>query len=117
MQNYTTMQRMKVVEFYYQSQQSIIQAQRKYRKYFNSRIAPSISMIHRLVERFHKQGSVCYLPRAGKLHSSIIPENVERLQGSIEECAGTSTRRLVRLCSAYYIICICSHTRFNLCMN
>ena len=59
MQNYTSMQRMKVVEFYYLSQQSIIQAQRKYRKYFNSRLAPPISMIHRLVGRIRKQGSVC----------------------------------------------------------
>jgi len=52
MQNYTTMQRMKVVEFYYQSQQSIIQARHKYRKYFNSRLVPSISMTRYLVGDF-----------------------------------------------------------------
>ena len=51
-------------------------------------------MIHRLVEGFRKQGSVCDQPCAGRPHSSVIPENVERGQGSIEECAGTSTRRL-----------------------
>jgi len=50
-------------------------------------------MIHRLVERFRKQGSICDLPRAGIRHSSMIPENAEYIQGSIEEFAGTSTRR------------------------
>ena len=55
MQNYTTMQHMKVVGFYYQSQQSIIQAKRKYRKYFKSWLALSISMIHSLVGRYRKQ--------------------------------------------------------------
>ena len=74
---------MNVVEFYYQSKQSIIQAQRKYRKHFNSRLAPSISMIHHLVEKFRKQGSACDLPRAVRPHSSVIPENVERVEYSI----------------------------------
>ena len=50
-------------------------------------------MIRRLVERFRKQGSVCDLPLARRPHSSVIPENVERVKCSIEECAGTYTRR------------------------
>jgi len=50
-------------------------------------------MIHLLVGRFCKQCSVCDLPRAGRPHSSVILENVERVKGSIEECSGTSTRR------------------------
>jgi len=50
-------------------------------------------MIYQLVGRFHKQGFLCDLWRAGRQYSSVISENVERVQDSIEECAGTSIWR------------------------
>ena len=81
----STGQRIKVVQFYFDSQHSIIQIQRSYRNFFRVRNAPSAPTIYRLVQRFRQQGTVCDLPRAGRPRAVRNDVNIARVQTSIEE--------------------------------
>ena len=59
-------QRTEVVQFYFESHHSIIQAQRSYRNVFHVRNVTSVPTIYRLVQCFRQQGAVYDLPRAGR---------------------------------------------------
>ena len=93
MERLSTAQRTKVVEFYFESQQSIIQTQRLYRNFFHVRNAPRAPTIYRLVQRFRQQGAVSDLPRAGRPRAVQNRVNIARVQASIEETPETSTRK------------------------
>lgn len=93
MERLSTEQRTKVVQFYFESQHSIIQTQRSYRNFFHVRNAPSAPTIYRLVQRFGQQGAVCDLPRAGRPRAVRNEVSIARVQASIEENPETSTRR------------------------
>ena len=94
MERLSTEQRTKVVQFYFESQHSIIQTQRSYRHFFHVQNAPSAPTIYRLGWRFRQQGAVCDLPRAGRRPRAVRNDvNIARVQASIEENPKTSTRR------------------------
>jgi len=93
MEGYNVIQRIKIIELYFEHHRSIIQTQRAYRRHFNMLNPPSESMIRRLVARFQEQGSVRDLPRSGRPCSVTNEENIQRVQESVEENPETSTRR------------------------
>lgn len=93
MESYTIEQRSRIVQFYYQNQQSIILTQRAYRRYFNVRFAPNRSTINRLVANFHQQGSVRNLPRSGRQRTAHTDNNIQRVLESVRDNPETSTRR------------------------
>ncbi|GFT52902.1 hypothetical protein TNCV_1460101 [Trichonephila clavipes] len=77
---YSTKQRVKMIEFFYSCQRSIIMTQRKYRQYFNSRSAPTTFMIRSLVGRFEELASVVDHPGRGA-HRNICTEgNMETVR-------------------------------------
>ena len=47
MEKFTTVERIKIVQFYFEKQHSTILTKRAYRRHFNVRNAPSESMIRR----------------------------------------------------------------------
>ena len=84
-ERFCTEQRIKVVQFYLESQHSIIQIQRSYRHFFYVRNAPSAPTIYRLVQRFREQRAVCVLPRAGRPRAVRNDVNIARMRASIQE--------------------------------
>ena len=93
MEPYNLNERIKVIEFYFENNRSIIHTQRAYRRHFNLRNAPSEAMIRRLVARFQQHGTVMDLPRGGRPRSARNEENIQRVQESVEENSETLTRR------------------------
>ena len=73
MERLGTEQRTKVVQFYFESQHSIIQTQRSFRN------APSAPTIYCLVQRFRQQGAVCDLPRVGRPRAVRNDMNIARV--------------------------------------
>ena len=69
MERLSTEQRTKVIQYYFESQHSIIQAQRSYRNFFHVLNAPSAPTIYQLVQHFRQQGAVCDLPHAIRPHA------------------------------------------------
>ena len=94
MEKFTTEQRTKIVEFYFQNQNPIIVTQRAYHRHFNVRNSRSESMIRRLIGRFQQQGSVRDLPWSERPRSVPTKKNIEHMQASIQEEPEKSTRRL-----------------------
>lgn len=89
----TKEERIKIIEFYFKNQNSIVRTQREYARHFNVRSPPSKIQIIRLVKHFRAYGSVCDLPSTGRPRSVRTEDNRERVQRSIQEEAGTSIRR------------------------
>ena len=58
MEKFTTKQRTKIIELYFENHRFIILIQRAYRRHYNARQAPNQSTIDRLIKRFRQQGSV-----------------------------------------------------------
>ena len=58
MVKFTTEQRVKIIEFYFENGWSIFAMQRSYTHHFNVRHRPSRPAIMSLVMRFQEQGSV-----------------------------------------------------------
>ncbi|KAK3892905.1 hypothetical protein Pcinc_003271 [Petrolisthes cinctipes] len=96
MEKYSTKQRNQVVKFFYQTQGSIIQTQRTYRRHYRVRDAPSVSAIRTFINRFEEQGAVSDRTRSGRLRTVRTDETREQVRESIEENPGTSTRRRSR---------------------
>lgn len=92
-QRYTICQRTKIVEFYFQNNNSIIGTQRTYCKHFNVKKPPTAFMIRQLIKRFQEQGSVNDLQRLGRPCQTRNKDVIERIRKSIEEDPETSTRR------------------------
>ena len=69
MEKFTTEQRTKIVEFYFEFKRSIFLTQRAYRRHFNVPKAPSDFTIRRLIQRFQQYNFVSDLPRSGRPHS------------------------------------------------
>ena len=78
-----TEQRTKVVQFYFESQHSIVQTQRSYRNFFHIRNAPSAPTIYRSVQRIRQQGAVCDFPRAGRPRAVRNDVNIARERASV----------------------------------
>ena len=93
MKKFSTKQRTKIIELYFENHRSIILTQKAYRRHYNVRQAPNQSTINRLVKRFRQQGSVSDLPRTGRQRSVRTAENVALVEDSIAENPDTSTRR------------------------
>ncbi|CAK1592413.1 unnamed protein product [Parnassius mnemosyne] len=80
MNTYSPQQRIKIIDFYYSSQRSIVLTQRNYRRFFNVRSAPTSSMIASLVRRFEELGSVADRPGRGAHRNIRTVDNVEAIQ-------------------------------------
>lgn len=93
MEQYTTEQRSKLVEFYFENQRSIVLTQRAYRRFFNVRTGPSAPTINRLVENFRQHGTVRHLPCTGRPRTVHTEENIQRVVDSVQDSPETSTRR------------------------
>ena len=93
MEKFTTEQRVKIIEFYFENERSIVATQRSYMRNFNVRHPPSRPAIMNLVARFQEYGSVSDKPRSGRGRSVRTRENTEAAKRSIEENPTTSTRR------------------------
>uniref|UniRef100_A0A8D8SNF8 DUF4817 domain-containing protein n=2 Tax=Cacopsylla melanoneura TaxID=428564 RepID=A0A8D8SNF8_9HEMI len=93
MQKYTTLQRTKIVQFYFENGRSITQTQLAYKRYFQVRKAPIYRTIMKIIERFQEQGAVRDLPRPGRQRSVVTEANRQRVSDNIESSPGTSTRR------------------------
>ena len=65
MEKFTTEQRVKIIEFYFENGRSIVATQRSYMRNFNVRHPPSRPAIMNLVARFQEYGSVSDKPRSG----------------------------------------------------
>ncbi|GFY52592.1 hypothetical protein TNIN_185521 [Trichonephila inaurata madagascariensis] len=76
----STKQCVKIIEFFYSCQQSIVMTQRKYRQYFNSRSTPTAFMIRSLIDRFEELGSVADRPGRGAHRNIRTEDNVETVQ-------------------------------------
>uniref|UniRef100_A0A8D8WSF5 DUF4817 domain-containing protein n=1 Tax=Cacopsylla melanoneura TaxID=428564 RepID=A0A8D8WSF5_9HEMI len=92
MQKYTTLQRTKIVQFYFENGRSITQTQLAYKRYFQVRKAPIYRTIMKIIERFQEQGAVRDLPRPGRQRSVVTEANRQRVSDNIESSPGTSTR-------------------------
>ncbi|GFY28551.1 putative transposase [Trichonephila clavipes] len=90
----STKQRVKIIEFFYSCQRSIVMTQRKYRQYFNSRSASTAFMIRSLVCRFDELGSVLYRPGRGDHRNIRTEDNVETVRQSVADDPSVSTRHL-----------------------
>ena len=93
MDKFTTEQRVKIIEFYFENGRSIVAKQRSYMRHFNVRHPPSRPAIMNLVTRFQEHGSVSDRSRSGRGRSVRTRENTEAASRSIEENPTTSTRR------------------------
>ena len=92
MVKFTTEQRVKIIEFYFENGRSIVAMQRSYMRHFNVRHRPSRPAIMSLVMRFQEQGSVNDTSRRGRGRSVRTPENTRDVWRSIEENPTTYTR-------------------------
>ena len=88
----TTEQRVKLIEFYFKNDESLVRARRAYCRHFEVRSGPSESTISRLVQKFKDSGSVHDLPRSGR-PKTRTEECIEQVRASVEEDPQTSTRR------------------------
>ena len=77
MATYDIQQRVKLIEFYYSSERSIIQTQRKSPQHFNVRVSFSDSMIWNLITKFERTGSVRDLTGRGLKRTVRINAAVE----------------------------------------
>lgn len=93
MEPYSTTQRVKIIEFFYSCQRSIVLTQRKYRQHFNTRSAPTAFMIRSLVGRFEELGSVADRPGRGAHRNIRTEDNVETVRQSVADDPSVSTRR------------------------
>uniref|UniRef100_A0A8D8M9H9 DUF4817 domain-containing protein n=1 Tax=Cacopsylla melanoneura TaxID=428564 RepID=A0A8D8M9H9_9HEMI len=89
MQKYTTLQRTKIVQFYFENGRSITQTQLAYKRYFQVRKAPIYRTIMKIIERFQEQGAVRDLPRPGRQRSVVTEANRQRVSDNIESSPGT----------------------------
>ncbi|GFY45315.1 hypothetical protein TNIN_162031 [Trichonephila inaurata madagascariensis] len=80
MEPYSTKQRLKIIEFFNSCQRSTIMSQRKYRQYFNSRLAPTDFLLRSLVGRFEELSSVVDRPGRGAHRNIRIEDNVETVR-------------------------------------
>lgn len=93
MDKFTTEERVKIIEFYFENGRSIIGTQRSYMRHFNVRHPPTKPTIINLVKRFREHGSVLDKSRPGRGRSVRTAENTENVRRSIEDDPTTSTRR------------------------
>ena len=75
---------------------SIVGTQRKYRRFFKTRKAPSRNVILSLVEKFLAHGSVENLRkgRCGRKKTKRTPDNVEKTQKALQRSPNKSLGRL-----------------------
>ncbi|KAL2732536.1 uncharacterized protein V1477_014777 [Vespula maculifrons] len=93
MKRLTLNERTKIVQFYFENNRSIISTQRAYRRHFNVKNAPAEMTIRNIIARFQQQGTVSDLPRSGRPRSVFTNANIQRVEESVLEEPGTSTRR------------------------
>ena len=95
MEKFSTKQRTKIIELYFENHRFIILTQRAYCRHCNIRQAPNQSCIidRRRVKRFQQQSSVSDFPRTGRQRSVHTAENVALVEDSIAENPDTSTQR------------------------
>ncbi|GFY52991.1 hypothetical protein TNIN_200381 [Trichonephila inaurata madagascariensis] len=74
---YSTKQCIKIIEFFYSCQRSIVMTKLKYRQYLNLRSAPTAFIIRSLVGRFKELGSVVDSPGRGAHQNIRTEDNVE----------------------------------------
>ena len=122
MEKFTTEQRVKIIEFYFENGRSIVATQRSYMRNFNVRHPPSRPAIMNLVARFQEYGSVSDKPRSGRGRSVRTRENTEAakrtvalkriqphpLEGVLKNLASHGV-----LCSVFKETCTCTLTKFN----
>ena len=85
----------KLVQFYFETK-SIISTQRKFRKHFKARKAPSRSVVLNIVTKFLTQGNVGnqHKGRSGRKRSQRTSANVARVRGALQRSPTKSLRRL-----------------------
>jgi hypothetical protein len=93
MATYDVQQRIKLTGFFYSSERSIIETQRKYHQHFNVRVSHSDNMIRNLIARFERTGSVSDLPGRGPKRTVCTVAAVEAVRQSVLEDPSASTRR------------------------
>jgi len=93
MDNYTPLERAKIVELYIKNNYSIVKTQREFRKNFGSRSAPAKNTIKRIYEKFSNTAYLGNKKRPEKPRPKRSDENIDRVRRSIEENKQTSSRR------------------------
>ena len=81
-----------VTEQYFHTN-SIVVAQREFKKHFNKLHAPSRKVILRCANNFRKTGSI-HLKRGGRKRSSRVTQNIEKVQEVMERSPRKSVRRV-----------------------
>ena len=95
MKPYRTDEKTKVIHLYLETK-SAVATQRKFRRYFKTRKAPSRSVILSLVEKFLAHGSV-ENPRKGRCggrKTKRTPDNAEKTRRALQRSPNKSLRRL-----------------------
>ena len=89
MVKFTTEQRVKIIEFYFENGRSIVATQRSYMPHFNVRHCPSRPAIMSLVMRFQEQSSVNDRSRRGRGLSDKVyvnnPRTIKELKANIRQ--------------------------------
>lgn len=93
MNKFTEEERVHFVKIYHECGSSVTAAMRKLRAMGAQHAVPSKSALERLVKKFHETGSVSDLPRPGPQYTTRNPENIQRVQESLNENPRTSVRR------------------------
>ena len=93
MKTYKFEERDKIVKFYYSTCGSFISIQRKCRQHFNTRTAPTISMIKNIITRFEERRSVDNYPLSNICRPVRHEESVEAVRQSVSDDLSVFTRR------------------------
>lgn len=89
----TTEERVKIVEFFFESQKSVVSTQRKFRRHFHKRNAPARTTIMAIVRRFQTSGSIDDQKRTGRPLTARTETNKRRVSRSVRRKLETSIRR------------------------
>ena len=85
----------KIVQLYFETK-SVVSTQRKFRKHFKVKKAPSRNVILHIVAKFLAQGNVNnrFKGRSGRKRSRRTPENIARVRDALQQSPNKSMRRL-----------------------
>lgn len=87
----TTEQRSTIVLLFHETK-SVIVAQRRFRAQFHTRWAPSNKTIHKLYEKFRREGTILE-PKRPRQKPVCSPENIEAVRVAMQRSPGKSTRK------------------------
>lgn len=93
MQQYTTEQRVKIIQTYYENGRSNVRTFRALREYFGIQNRPSRQAITNVVQKFERNGSVLNIKTPQRVRPVRSEENVANIRESVAQEPKTSIRR------------------------